>query len=124
MLKRKPLNRSHNRGLARTARSGMIADSDWLATEILGRSKEAMRSVSAATKCIRVGRRGTNELKITELLKHVRRYCAFHGLEYKELDSNAGRLYEQEMREEQPRCWWLDAPDPRRTFGCRKTGYR
>lgn len=116
MLKRKRLSRHHPEELVRRARSGMIADSDWLAVEILSRTKEATRAVAAAKKCIRVGTRGTDELKVTELLKHIRRYCAWQGLEYDELDSNAGQLYEQEMTEERPRCWWLDAPDPRRAL--------
>ena len=114
MLKRKRLSRPHQDSLVRKARAGMIADSDWLAAEIISRFKEATRSFAAATKCIRVGTRGTDEVKVIELLKHIRRFCAWQGLEYHELDSNAGQLYEQELTEERPRCWWLDVPDPRR----------
>lgn len=111
---RKRLKRPHPDGLVRKARAGVIAESDWLAVEIRARFKETAHTLAAAKKCIRLGRHATDELKVMELLKHIRRYCDWHTLEYHELDLEAGRLYFQEMTEEQPRGWWLRTPDPRR----------
>lgn len=98
-------------GLA-LARAGVIADSDWLAVEIRARASQTARTVAVAKRSVRFGRNASDSAKIVRILTHIRRYCAWKGLPYQQLDAAADEQYEEEAREELPPNWWVKVPDP------------
>lgn len=90
----------HHRDLVSKTRAGLIPASDDIADEIRARTSETTRIVAAAKSCARLGMHASDDILITELLTHLRRYCVWKGLAFEKLDKAAIARYTEEAAEE------------------------
>jgi hypothetical protein len=87
------------------ARAGVIPASDWVVAEQRARLDCIVRTVRAYAKLL--GRCGSDDVAITDILSDLRLYCATKGLAFDELDRIAYEYHQDDAAENR---WVEKAP--------------